>query len=88
MRNVSDRAALRWLETQQGQRWLNTRHRQIDWQGGYWATLKFDDEAIHGVRPTYLWRFQQPGSFCSFSPPVIAPLKIVARAASNHRSVP
>jgi hypothetical protein len=32
--------ACKWLDTDEGQHWLNAHHFLIQWQGGYWATIQ------------------------------------------------
>ena len=37
---MNDDAILKWLDSDEGQEWLNNRHTLIAWSHGLWATFK------------------------------------------------
>lgn len=39
---MNDPDVLKWLDSYQGQEWLNTHHEAIRWTHGNWARLKED----------------------------------------------
>ena len=60
--NDPDPDLLKWLDSYQGQEWLNHNHRQPGFSGGYWATIKDDncDSSNHGlcgsIGSYFIWR--------------------------------
>ena len=41
---MNDPDVLKWLDSYEGQEWLNANHRSFRFGGGYWATVKSDIE--------------------------------------------
>lgn len=39
---MNDPDVLKWLDSYQGQEWLNNRHRPVNWTQGSWARVKAD----------------------------------------------